>query len=326
MAHPRDPRVGVEGLRYRHRPASRRLDPEGKGREPPLEQPRSLGVEAPAGALAPLTDGIQRPGRAQHRSGEQVRVAAEELGRGVHDGIDPELQRPGEDRRGEGGVDDHARVRGPRERGDGAEIRDAKRGVADRLEPDEPRAGGEGSLEAAGVGGGEGEGLDAEIGEGSEQVGRAAVELARHRHRTPWGAQAEQGGVDRGHAGAEQQTALGALQVGEVLLHRRDRGAAVARIDEGLVPAARVGQSRAAPPGRRWSSGRWAARARDSSVRTPRPVHAARPQAVRGRGAGNGFCHGGARRGTRVRLGGGVLSTEVVLSAEGRCETTLPPP
>ncbi len=87
---------------------------------------------------------------ADRRPQEQIRVAADELRRRVHDEVRTEVERTLAQRRREGRVDDGERSAGPRTRGDGGHVRNDQERVGDRLQPDQIRAVGRGE-ECVGV-------------------------------------------------------------------------------------------------------------------------------------------------------------------------------
>src|SRR6266436_2809831 len=125
VVHRRDARVAGEELGHRLRVRVLALHAQREGLEPAHEQVGREGIEHRAGDALQPPDRADQLGRSEHRAGEQVVVAAQVLGGGVHHHVDAPLERALVVRRREGGVDDGLHAMAPADSGESLEVEDA---------------------------------------------------------------------------------------------------------------------------------------------------------------------------------------------------------
>ena len=159
-------------------------------------------------------------------------VAADELGRRVHHDVRTEIDRPGQERGGEGAVDHerHADVVG--EPGDGGNVQHVDARVADRLAEEQLRVRPRRALEVPGVGRFDEGGLDAEAPQGVvQQVVGAAVDRGRGHDVVAGRENCRRGEVERGLAGGGGDRADAAFERRDSFLEDGDRRVRDPRVD-----------------------------------------------------------------------------------------------
>ena len=170
------------------------------------------GLADPGPQLLPGRDG------AHHHVGMADDVFRRRLDRNV----DAVLERLVEDAGAPGVVDDHDRARRVRRFGDGRHVGHFEGEGARRLDIDDPRALIDQFGDAAADQGIEIGGLDAEPAEEAvAEAPRGAVDVVRHQDTVAGLDEGEDGGVDRGQAGAEADRPVAALDRRDRLLQRR---------------------------------------------------------------------------------------------------------
>jgi len=140
VVDPRHAGVGVEPARDRQRSLLMRLHPERQGGRAARDQPGVEGAHHPAVMHDRLAhQRPDQPGPAADEAADRVAMAADILGRRVHDIVRPQLQRAGADGAREGAVD---REPGAARMGDLRRCRDvgeAEERVAGGVDEDELR-------------------------------------------------------------------------------------------------------------------------------------------------------------------------------------------
>ena len=203
--------------------------------QPAQREPRRERIHVAAEDGAHLSDRRERALRPDDRAADDVAVPREVLGDAVHDEIGAERERPHEEGRREGGVDDERQAAGARERAERAQIRHAQERVRERLDEQDLRVRAHGRRDGRDVPRGREARAHAEPGpEAREQIGRAAVDAFGRQHLAAV-ARREQRRRDGRHAGREDEPGLGALELGHGPRERLGRRVAVARVDVRLA-------------------------------------------------------------------------------------------
>ncbi len=165
---------------------------------------------------------VEATGIDQHAADRDA-VAAEPLGRRVHDDVAAVLDRAEQRRRGEGVVDHQRQLRLVGDRGDRRDVHHLEAGIAERLAVDEPRLGADSGAEAVVVARIHEARRDPEARQGvGEQIVRAAVDRARRHDVAALPHQRRDRQVQRGLARRGADRADAALERGEALLEHGD--------------------------------------------------------------------------------------------------------
>ena len=142
----------------------------------------------------------------------------------MDDEVGAELQRVLVHRRREGAVHDREGARTVRGLGHGGDVDELELGIGGRLEEDDARALGEHVRQAVHLAHEQERRLDPDLRQvDAEQLEGAAVDVADADDVVTGVGVGQEGGRLRGHARREGEGGFGALQVGQLALHRLDR-------------------------------------------------------------------------------------------------------
>ena len=224
-----DRRMGLELLHERLRVRGDPLHPHWQRLEAPEQQPARVGRGDDSRAAAEVAQALRVLDRARHdRADQDVRVAAEVLGRAVDSEVGAALERAQVDGRRRGRVDHDAARRGRR----GLKVRHGQKRVRGRLEPDQVdavrRRAGLVELDEA----------EAPALQGPHEDDGSEVPALRHRDGRP-GLERR----DRARAGGEEQRRA-VLELAQCPLGSDPGRVRVALVVEGARLAAFVGPDR----------------------------------------------------------------------------------
>ena len=140
IAHPRHGRVRQQPPGQFARRFLRAGQPDRQGSQPAQRQVRLEGTRDRTRQLLPASHPGQQIGiGGDHQSQQQVRVAADELGRAVHHQVGAELQRPLQQGSGEGVVHDDQRAAFAAEPAQRGQVGDVHQRIGRRLQPQQVR-------------------------------------------------------------------------------------------------------------------------------------------------------------------------------------------
>ena len=172
-----------------------------------------------------------------------VRVPGQVLRRGLHHEVGAVVERPAHGGRGERVVDRQQRAVAVREVGEPRQVGEHAGRVRDRLDVEDPGGPGrERRLDRGGVGRVDIADVDAQPPERRDRLGpRRPVAHLPDEHPLPGPDEAQERGVDRGHAGRERDPGLGVVQLGDRIAHGHDRRVVDAAV---RVPGLLAGEDR----------------------------------------------------------------------------------
>ena len=198
----------------------------------PHGEPGGERVHHRAEQVGRVPDPLDQRFRADQNPAEEVGVAAQRLGRAVHDEVGAQAERPLVDRGGDRVVDhdDRLAVR-LGDGGDARDVGDAEQRIGRTLQHDEPGLGLEHGGEGVDVGLFEEVDRDPEARRDvAQEAGHAGVER-RLRYDMPARRQAEHRARGRGHARRERHRGLAALQLRDRVFEQPHRRVAVAGVE-----------------------------------------------------------------------------------------------
>ena len=240
MDHLRDALLAVKPSGQGQGRAVVALHPGRKAANAPFQEPRRLGIDRRAIELHHLRDAVDQCAGTRHRTGDQVRMAAQVLGRRVDHRLHAVVGRAKVDGRGEGGVGGKGGARFPGGVARRGDVEDAQGGIGGQLQEHHAGARGRRRGPCPGVGRVHEGGRDAAPGQllRQQRVG-SAVDVAAGDDVVARFHQCQQGHGGGAHAAAQDERRLGSLQ-GRDLPGRRElvRVVAVAAVQEGAVAGA----------------------------------------------------------------------------------------
>lgn len=192
------------------------LEADGEGFDAALHEPRVVRGEDGAEAVLDGAEVAAEVGVARHgEAGDDVAVAAEELGGAVDDEVEAEFEGALQVGGHEGVVGDGEQAVGAGDLGHGAEVGDLEEGVGGGLDEEAARGGGDGAADGVGVGAvGEGDVEFPAVEEVGEDAVGAAVDVAADDEVVA-GLEEEERGGGGGHAGGEGEAACAAFELGD---------------------------------------------------------------------------------------------------------------
>ena len=213
MNDPRDAVQLLEPLGQGEGGAVVALHPGRKAANASFQEPRRLRIDRRPVELHHIRDPLDQGAGARHGAGDQVRVAAQVLGRRMDHRLHPVVGRAQVDGRGEGGVGHKGRARFPGGVAGRGDVEDAQGGVGGELQEDHPRARGRRRGPGPGVGGVHEGGRSAAPGKllGQQRVG-GAVDVAAGDDMVSRFRQRQQGHGRGAHAAGKDQRRFGSLQ------------------------------------------------------------------------------------------------------------------
>ena len=223
------------------------LHPQRQGTDAAQRQEAAERVKHAAYRILQIAKLFREPGViANHRqAGDDIGMAVEVLGRGVHHNIKPMLQRAMDRRRSKGVIGDADQVMAARDGGDGAEIRELQQRVGGRFHPDHARIGADRRFNSRQVVGFHPAHLQTSAT--AANVFQQAVSAAIHiidRHQMTVLIQQLQHGGDGGQPGGERVAARAVFQVGDRRLQRvAGRVPATGIFIAGMLPRRRLSKS-----------------------------------------------------------------------------------
>ena len=242
IVHGVDGRVRLEEAGDRHRVGAVRAHPPRQGTNSALEEPavewRRHGTPDPLDEPQPLRELIVRPGH--ERTTKQVAVAAEILGRGMHDDVGAEVERALEHRRRPGVVHRAARAHCVGQFDKARDVHHTHERVRRSLHPQDLRVGPHRPLRCRQVRHVHHVGRNAPRGEDLAKLAKGAVVGIVGRKHMVAGRQRLKQRQCRGRAGGEGEPRDAVLERGERRLERAPVGVGGAGVDV-PTPIAAVG-------------------------------------------------------------------------------------
>ena len=241
VVHGGDARVRGEELRDRLGIGVLALHAEREGLEPADEEIGGEWIYDRAGDPLQPPDGAHQLGRAQHRPGQEVVVAAQVLGGRVHDHVHSPLERPLVVRGREGGVDDRLHAVPPADGREPLQVEDAVVRIGGRLAHQHPGGRPDRVLERLVVARGHGGDLDAVARERLvQELPGAPVAVVGDHHVGAAREHGEERGGHRAHPAREEQALPRPLERGQLELRGALGRVAVAPVLDALDLAVEV--------------------------------------------------------------------------------------